>query len=278
MNSYSDWKNGYDKDDKYKQHHPLNSGMDPKWAAAISGWLVGSAAGIAVMKAVIEQSEAGVALTLVGFAAGVAYNKVGKLTKHKYLLIATAHSTVFAIPYVTIAGVDGYAAFGTLLMFLWVMYQISISGEVKDITVDEANLLRDEFGVVAKYWAMEEENHLSNTSKAMKWAFLQRVVFTLTALALAFASGSGIFVLSLIGVVGASSAIIGVKSVSSGAYIRPKRMRQIALVEIGSFVVFVGSFQGVIGTPVVLLLISTSALYLFAANRTLWGTWLAPDV
>lgn len=146
-NSVSDWKRGYDKNDPYKQHHPLNRGtISPDVAKSLVGWLL--VITVIYAAALAYPDPQALSALALGVIFGVLYNTHGKVTELKFIYISIAHTSMFVAPYLALGGDPSWSPFmfGLIFVFLWVVFQISVSGELKDITQDESNLLK-EFGV-----------------------------------------------------------------------------------------------------------------------------------
>lgn len=289
MNSVMDWVNGYDKEDDNKQHHPLNTGeIDVRVAGLITLFFISASVGIAlsmVMGLVISSGSwaAGVIL-VIGFISAVAYNQWGKETSLKFGLICTAHSTVFAIPYVTTAGIDHVAVLGTLMVWLWVLYQISVSGEIKDITTDESNLMKE--------LGMEPE--LRNgvwyiSINRMKDTFRTYATFVRILITIVFIIGSLVMTerispiydmatVLFIAFIGLLTVIYSDSLVDPGLYRRQKRIKQMSTVEMLTLVMFVAVFNQSLGIVVSIALITGATGWAYAVTYIMWGSRLAPKV
>lgn len=142
MNSYTDWKKGYDKDDPNKQHHPLNTGEIRELDAVMFMWIIAIfTAGLAFILSI--HSAHAIALIAAMVISGVAYNLFGKETILKPIPISIAHTLVFVIPYIALGGEINILFYAlTVYVYLWILFQISVSGELKDFWQDEANFLK----------------------------------------------------------------------------------------------------------------------------------------
>lgn len=278
MNSFLDWVNGFDKDDGNKQHHPLNRDMDPETASAIVYALFLTTyiwGGVGVS---IHGSWSGAIVLHVGVVCGVLYNVIGKATEHKYIFIAIAHSTVFLLPYIAISRtVDEIAVLGTLSIFLWVTFQITFSGELKDLNTEEENILKKS-GLELNTHKGTEDPWATIPSVISLAAIIQRFLFTGVVGTLAIALGAGVEEVALITIIGGITMYLSLDVAETGWYIRKDVLRHIAMIEIGSFSMFVIATLPVIGEQAGVLLISSSAVYLFITNKLLWGTLIAPEV
>lgn len=142
MNSYVDWKKGFDKNDPEKKHHPLNTGeitpTQAKYTVAGSMFIL-----ISYAMYLSGFSTQGSLIILLMLVSGVAYNYFGKYTQHKYIPISIVHTLVFVLPYSAYSddfGVLFWAIVGAL--FIHNVYQIAISGDIKDVDRDESSLLQ----------------------------------------------------------------------------------------------------------------------------------------
>jgi|APHM01.1.fsa_nt_gi UbiA prenyltransferase family. len=96
MNSYVDWKKGFDKDDPMKQHHPLNTGdIDPETAKKVIYGLTGAL--VVYLFALTYSSPPAVGLSVLMIVSGLIYNYFGKYTILKFVPISIAHTLVFFI-------------------------------------------------------------------------------------------------------------------------------------------------------------------------------------
>ena len=281
QNSYADWEGGYDKNDPYKQHHPLNTGvLSPKTAEILVTALF--ILSLAYGSILAYPSIPGGALLVTAAISGVIYNYLGKRSVFKFVFIAIAHTCIFAMPYVSLGGEISSRVFltGCLFVFLWVVFQISISGEIKDlISKDEKNLLRDIFGHGARTYNGENDIVVIFGAGIQIYALLVKG----TTLAL------GLFIMRMIGTqgyiypislflfsVGAVAATVSL--LTSGNYERQTRIRNMAFVELFTMSVFIVAFWGLIGTVAVVTLMVGSLIWVLTFNRLEWGTWLSPEV
>jgi len=288
MNSYTDWKSGYDKNDPNKQHHPLNSGsISPKRAKLTVLALFILSAFYVVYLAF--PSYAGMALIGLGVISGVVYNTHGKRMILKPIPISIAHTTMFLIPFATLYQGERLmqAILGALFVFLWVLYQIGISGDMKDIVdLDEYNTLRDIFSVIVREKSIEFSktiHYIDNIQGVKRLSSLLK--------SLQFILG-GVILLSLINFLSPQSVVIplvyGVITLLSfqrqndllkpGQYNRHSRIRDMATVEMFSLIAFVLVFSPILGLRATYLLVFISGLWVLLFNRIEWGTWLAPEV
>lgn len=281
-NSYSDWKNGYDKDDPNKQHHPLNSGeLSPSTAKSFILGLIITAVTFTVFGlwhfgGVYGTAEYGAIAMLIGLISGVAYNEIGKETKFKFILISIAHSTVFLIPYISMGGeLNTVGILAWLFVFLWVIFQISVSGEVKDIKQDEENLLKD-LGTKA------DDVSVRPNLKTIFYAIYLRVLITFVGVLIVFAhteiSIQSIILALAVFCWGVLSSVFSFGMIDFHINDREEAISDMAKIEMMSIIMFLLAIKPTAGDLNVLAILILSGVWIIAGNRYLWGTWLAPDV
>lgn len=276
-NSISDYRSGHDKNDPHKEHHPLNrNGIQ---------FVVGSIIFISIMFIItilytlylVIPSTEGIALIGVMVFFGVAYNVYGKETHWKFVLIAIAHSITFALPYVSLGGdiLDPVFILCWLYVFLWVVFQIAISGEMKDISTDESNLLLD-LGMESDRRESDGRVHLTIPRKILYIGLAIRSQMIAAAFVVGLITNSigaimAIFVIWL-------SMFPTSDLLYEGTYNRDYRLKQMAIIEITSLVAFCFLLSFTTGLILALVLISWSAIWLLAFNRVEWGTYISPKV
>lgn len=292
MNSYLDWKKGYDKEDSHKQHHPLNSGALSPSQGKIAVQILFL---VTFVYAVVmtNPSILGYIILVSGVLAGVAYNIYGKTTIYKFLPISWAHTTVFIVPYVASGGSITSVPFllGVLYVFLWVVFQISVSGEIKDIMeFQEANFLREILDVRVHTHANTEGGLVdfgtfSQTYtigvKGLNLLAIAPVYLMLAGVPLFSWEGVGLMAIgAILLLMGLSMMVVGqvVFLIQSGDYIRGYRVRSMAVIELLTLAIFSVAYAPAMGLPAVVTLIGGSILWVIAGNKIEWGTILAPDV
>lgn len=282
MNSVVDWVKGYDKEDENKQHHPLNSGtLDVRVSGFSVLVLISSAVGIAASMVVNKGSVIPAVILAVGFGCAVAYNQIGKETHLKFLLISVAHTTVFVLPYTIYRGVDSVVVLAGLTMFLWVSYQIGVSGEIKDITTDEANVMKalgmrveDKNGT---YYISNESSLAGTFSRGLRYLITVPVVGTF------FYLGGGdeplalVIMLSIL-VISFSTLVYNHTIIQTGMYQRQRRLLAMSKVEALTLVLFVLSLYPSLGITLSVALIGGSVAWVYALSRIMWGSKLTPKV
>lgn len=277
MNSLVDWEEGYDRNDRNKQHHPLNEGSLSVVKARVvvigsTMFTVAYGVGLALPR------QLPVFVLALGAVSGIVYNKLGKRTLLKPFFISVAHTTVFVVPYLSLGGKPSDITFllSTLFVLLWVFYQIAISGEVKDIMqMDEENILR----VLGTRINMMEDK-----------VYFSYVVTVSSLLIKALTVGVGLFILlslteDLLVLSFPVFIFLSVVMVNyslmltlGGSYRRGTRIRWMATVEMCTLFIFIIVLQPVIGYVGTITLMVLSSVWVAVFNKLEWGTVLQPDV
>jgi hypothetical protein len=280
MNSYTDWVGGYDKDDQNKQHHPLNTGEITEGRArnVVVGLFI-LTAGLAVYLS--AHSTVALLVLATGVMGGMLYNLTGKEDIKKPFYISYAHTTVFAVPYLATGGDIGITLIGgSAMVYFWVLFQIGISGEVKDLPAanksDEKNILDEKLGC-----SFDDVTGLrgSNISKeAYEVSVLLRSLTVLVFIMGAY-HVTGVIGALVVGIIGAISigTTTSLMVSADSMYNRSDCLSKMATIEMLSLIMFLVAFWGELELLAPLAIV-VSAIIVLSLNNYLWGTWLAPDV
>jgi len=274
MNSYADWKKGYDKNDPNKEHHPLNTGdIKPDTAS-----LVIKALTVALLVYALYltnlQLDSLVVLTVM-ITAGISYNYFGKVTEHKYLLLSAAHTCLFVLPYV--AYTDSYANIvwvGAIAYFVHHVFQILISGDVKDIEMDESSLLQ-ELGMSIKDENGKKMLDVDPSLVVISYlvAILEGVI--VTAILLFLDPHLYIQLVTLLLMVWMIIEVDGI--IAEGEFNRQYRVSAMSRKELAGLWMIFASFSSKIGLGALIATISFSMVYFIPVSYFMWGS-LTPDV
>lgn len=283
-NSCTDYKLGGDVEDPNKQHHPLNDGR-LEYSAAM-GYVTFLMISLALysMTAISYFQSGGVAVLLavaiiVQIIFGVGYNLLNNVTDFKFIFITISHTLVFLISYVASGGTFTWV-FASLLIFvfLWVVFQISVSGEIKDIRVDESNFMIRMGTRVHEHTALGDDRLYPSTG-SIAWS---AVIHVLMASALApivlnnsLTSTPQMIALCVLYLV---MVYLGSRVIDSGKYNRDKRVSNMALVELLALSVFVLAATPYIEQDLSVLLIPVSVAWVVVFNSIQWDTGVRPDV
>jgi len=302
QNSLEDWKRGWDTDDPNKQHHPLNAGRIPQRTAEL--FVYGLFAVLILYTTVIASNWVALVLLLTGpVLCGTLYNTVGKRTRWKFLFIAYSHTTVFALPYYSITGaVDPLLLLGSLYVFASIVFQIAVSGEIKDITQDEANFLRE---LGARVEPGRDGHRIEFSWAGQLFAYGIRSVTVALGIAFGYVVGqqfgragptlfgSGVTEsqgesprlqswvnvkeVTLAGI-GALSVILTWSMLQSGPSDRTERIATMMQVEICSALMLLVAVVPIIGVSTVAVLSVASGTWVMVFNKLEWGRLIAPAV
>lgn len=285
QNSVADYFNGHDKDDPHKEHHPLNGGTKAFqiFSKFLADFLL---LGIVIYTlVVIYLSPSGrygilVGIAIIGAISGVVYNMYSKKTNLKFIPISIAHTSVFVIPYISMGGELNTGFFYTTsFMLLWITFQIAISGELKDITADETNLLKtmgsevyeDDYGGKIR----TIQNH---PSRVILTAFTIRLLLLVLATGMVFYYSSGLDSLAITTALMTITGGVIVSTLIKRLYFRDVVMRNISAIEGLTLFTFIISLSGVLGWRLVGYVMAASVLWLVVMNKIEWGTFLSPKV
>ena len=266
MNSYTDWEAGYDRDDPHKKHHPLNTGeIKPEDAVAFIMVL----AVVTLIHVIVLSSNSliAIALVFVMVFSGAAYNYFGKITTLKFIPISVAHSLVFVIPYIAMGGeINQLFLLLTVYMFLWIAFQISVSGELKDFWTDEANFLK----------RIRRGNLWSLGTPAILYALVLKASSLEIIRIVSKEHGRYIatVIVAALAVIFTVLMLATVKSEDNRGTI----VKSMAMIEGLMLIGLVTSVFHVLGQSLSIALIVGAVLWLVTFNYLEWGTLLEPKV
>ena len=285
QNSVEDYIQGFDKNDPNKSHHPLQRGaIKPKTGRTVCMVMIGI---LVVFGIVISEFDfVAIILLLSLVLMGIIYNLFNKKMKGKFLPIALAHSLLFPFAYfgsggdftltgsfpffedaVTRAGIVIWA----YLMFQ-IFYQIMIEGDLKDIDMDEASLLKS-LGVSAengKFKASVLARTVSLTLKVSGIALLFLAVWVLEAT---------IDYYVVAGVFGAAILIFDHLLMGVKEWDHSKVLKRMSMMEvISTFALAVAIAPEIGGWIPAIAIMVFNMVYFVLMNRFLWGTIVKPRV
>lgn len=275
MNSYADWKNGYDKNDPNKEHHPLNTGdISSKVAKFVVQVSTVSLLVYGVVASGLDVEPLVVLFIMV--LVGVSYNYLGKATEHKYLLVALVHSLVFVLPYVAYQGsISPIIWVAVLAYFVHHVFQILISGDVKDVEMDESSLVQSLGMSIENTDAGKKLLDVDPSVVAISYlvTILEGVI--VIAILLYLHPPTTTVVLTLVMM---AWMIIEVDDIiGEGAYDRPARVAAMSRKELAGLWMIFAAFTGQIGLDAWLGMVGFSLLYFIPVSKLMWGS-ITPDV
>jgi len=276
MNSYADWKKGFDKDDPEKQHHPLNKGtIEPDLAkkavyASLAALIL---SGIALGGLNITT----LASLLVMVFFGVSYNYFGKVMILKFVPISIVHTMVFVFPYLVYSEqLSAGFVLAASAYFIHHAFQIIISGDVKDIGQDEASLIK-ELGATVGY-GIVYDNEFNAGMRVMLLAFSLVMAQVILATSAAFFFGGGIVTYGLIVILSIWMFYESDKIITNGPVDREGRLEHISKKEIAGYLMVHSSLTPVIGIRGYAVVVVFMLGYLLPISKYMWGNWVKPEV
>jgi 4-hydroxybenzoate polyprenyltransferase len=283
-NSAEDFIQGYDRDDPNKAHHPLQRGViAPSTARSVTITMV--VIGL-IFGAVISRFDPwALAVLFIMTIMGFLYNLFNKRTRLKFVPIALAHALLFPFSFlgagggITLSGLDvamegtgGIALVTTLLIIVQILYQILIEGDLKDIEMSEASMLRS-MGVKVINGRLVTPLAPRAISFALKLASCT-LLFLIYHL-----SGGDPFGYAIIGLFSLSLLIMDQSLMGSKPYDHSASLRNMAVMEvISTFAIVAALAPKIGGWTSALLVMVLNILYFVLMNRFLWGTLIKPRV
>lgn len=286
-NSFLDWALGYDKDDPNKQDHPLNTGALSQMGAAAAVVAFNAAYLLLGIYLTMENFLA-FSIVIASFLMALAYNTFGKRTKYKFIPISLAHTGVFIAPYIALGGDLFSSVFwtATAYMIVWIVFQIAISGELKDIgNPDEENLLADVGCYVNNQrteYVMKKRPFIKINPLVRTFAVLLGVAKATAGFYIVIETASGPMA-SLVTVMGVFVAGLGVMVntevlTRSGSFDREHRVKVMSYVELWTLILFTFAFLPVVGVVGAFLIAAVSVIWLVVMNKVQWSTSIKPEV
>lgn len=275
MNSVEDWKRGHDKEDEAKSHHPLNAGtIDVTTADRFYKLLFAITAIYAISLSFISPNTIGsLAVIIIGVSFGVIYNLYGKLTVLKAVPISIAHSSVFVFPYVALGGDITSIVFLLSLSFvlIWYLFEISVSGEIKDIKQDEENFLLY-LGANTGLAGVSFSSLVRQYAHGLNLLKISIVVFIISL------AGTNKFLIAVIFLLSILLLLYTSRMLDDGAMNREQRIRQMSSIEMITAFLLTLSLSYIIGFTGTVLIIVGSTIWIVSFNLYLWNTIVGPKV
>ncbi len=283
-NSAEDFIQGYDRDDPNKAHHPLQRGaIDPRTARGVTVSMV--VLGL-VFGAVISRFDIwAMGVLLLMTSMGFAYNFFNKRTKLKFIPIAIAHALLFPFSYLgaggtlpltplkdALDGAGGIAITVTLLIIVQILYQILIEGDLKDIEMSEASMLRS-LGVRI------ENGELVSPIVPRAVSVSLKLTSCVLLFVIYYLSGGDFLGYGIIGLFSISLLFMDHALMGSKRYDHSASLRSMALMEVlSTFAMIAAVSPAAGGWGAAFIIMAFNILYFVLMNRFLWGTFIKPKV
>ncbi len=285
QNSVEDYLRGYDKDDPNKAHHPIQRGViDPYTARTVCRVLILILFVYGVIISNFDPISVVLLATLI--AMGIVYNLFNKKMTGKFIPIAIAHSLLFPFAFFGSGGaidissaapyVSGPEAGAALLLFgyllVQVIYQIMIEGDLKDIDMDEASLLK-EMGVCVREGILQSSPLARGVAFFLKASSVAIIFLVLSTLDGTVDNYVGALVFSLL------ILYLDQKLMGRGPWEHSRCLKTMSLMEVAStFALAVAITPEIGGWIPALLIMVFNMVYFVMMNRFLWGTVIKPRV
>lgn len=276
MNSYVDWEKGFDKDDPEKQHHPLNTGeIRPERAKQA---IFGMFGGLILLGLYLGNfSVLAFASMIVMVVSGMAYNYLGKYTVLKFIPISVVHTMVFVYPFLVYAkSVTNAFLLIACAYFVHHVFQIAISGDVKDIAQDEASLIKSLGSRVTR--GLAHEMMFYPTLKVLYLAYLLTIVQVALVLAATILLGNTLLYVSPLVIASLWMLYEVDRVISAGPYHRESRVSHMSRKELAGYATIHSSMIPVIGLDGIFVIFVLMLSYLVTSSKFMWGNWIKPDV
>lgn len=278
MNSYVDWKKGFDKEDSRKSHHPLNTGeISPESAKKVimggMGFLIVYGLALGKFSVIAFISVA------VMVASGLTYNYYGKFVDLKFIPISITHTMVFIYPYSLYTEKIITPAFLLIASayFIHHSFQIIISGDVKDMDQDEASLIKT-LGARLGEGIMFEEKTFSPGSKVLYLAFSLCILQIGLAVSAVSYLGDILIAVPIMIVLGLWMVHEADEVIKSGPFDREDRVTHMSRKELAGYLMIHSALIPVISFKWYIIILASMLIYLVSSNYFLWGTFIKPRV
>jgi len=275
LNNLCDYK--YDKGDPYKKDFPLVSGkinFDNAMMSDIILLMMSYAFGIFIVKYNIISTI----FLSIAFSAGIAYNYLNKRSRSGPYLISISFS--FLIPYIMLDNYTNYPIIilYTLIAFFTMMYQISVSGFIKDIETPQYNMM-------SKMGMKLIGGQIVFSKKIIYYAAsLRYVVFVLGMLLFIFITYNMHFMYIQIVYIGIYVLLQGIVAVLSSKMVRNQRwmhniyLKKMSMIEMFNYLSLVFIFIPLYGIFYAIFLIIFPVVWFIIFNKIIFNTTIYPQV
>jgi 4-hydroxybenzoate polyprenyltransferase len=285
QNSVEDFIRGFDRDDPNKAHHPLQRGViDPYIARNVCRFLIFMLLVYGIVISQLDPFSVLLLVTLIGM--GIVYNLFNKGMTGKFIPIAIAHSLLFPFAFFGSGGelsistsapfIENPATGAAFLLWgyllLQVIYQIMIEGDLKDIDMDEASLLK-ELGVNVRNGHLITSPTARATSFFLKIASIALVFLSLSLLEATPDNYLGFILFGLI------LLYLDQKLMGKGPWDHSRCVKTMSLMEVAStFYLAIAISPEIGGWIPAIIIMAFNMAYFILMNRFLWGTMIKPRV
>ena len=274
-NSLMDTVSGHDLRDKQKAHHPLVRGaisLESAHKVIHTGLFILTLIGIWLALKGDGNPFLAMAWFAIFITAAHAYNDgLSKTTVWSFAPIAICF-TAFALfsYYISATKMSDLMFFVALYFAVTWIFQISLSGELKEITEKEANLLR--------YMGAKISNNRLELGKAKYYGWLVKLVNLGVGCYILYRFGFNLLSIALFALLAALAIYFCHELTKDRIWDRNKSLVHMALEEIATIYIIPTVLIPVIGIAASATLMLFGIVYFILYNIFLWGTILRPRV
>lgn len=274
-NSLMDTVAGYDLRDKQKSHHALVRGsisLESAHTVIHTGLFILTLTGIYLALKGTGNPTLAIAWFAIFITAGHAYNDgLSKVTIWSFVPITICFTAfglyAFYIPAIKLTELMVCVA---VYFAITLLFQISVSGELKDITEKEANLLR--------YLGARLSNNRIELGKAKYYAWLVKLVNLGVGCYIIYNFGFNRLSITLFALLAVLAIYFCHELTKDRNWDRNKTLVHMALEEIATIYIIPLILMPFIGLVASATLMLFGIVYFVIYNFFLWGTFLRPQV
>ena len=263
----------YDRKDPAKQHFPLvNGSMSVRRAWMVDHLFFLLMLVLGLYMFMLKRNLLAMVFLFGSMGFGTLYNKYSKRTLLAPLFITAAFT---AIPLFSFFAISSTLTLPILLIALYtvflMLFQISVSGFLKDIGSDRVNLLR-KFGTSVESGILM----VSKNTDLYGWVLVYAKALTILVSLWVFGPEPLATLIS-----GGCLIVVGYlsfKLLESGKFDNAKKVRQMSLIEIFSYLALVLVLQGLLGWILTLFFVIFPITWFVLMNRLTFGTLIRPRV
>lgn len=266
LNNIADYD--YDVQDPYKKHFPLITGKINYRNATMSdtiGLII-----VAVYGMVLSHGVVSVVLLSLAIIFGIVYNFRNKTSKYAQIYISLSFSLL--IPYVMFGRDDTIVMIlYTVFAFFTMMYQIGVSGYIKDVEVPQYNMMS----------AMGMKligGQIMFSQKNRTYAAILRIIVIISGAVVIYFGKNAIVYLIPFAMVQILTVIHGNKLVTTQRWIRNVMLKRMSMVEILNYMSIAVGLGAYYGPWWVIFLIVFPMVWFVSFNRIFYGTSMFPRV
>lgn len=268
LNNLTDYR--YDLKDPYKQHFPLISGRI-NYRHAVYADIAGILLAYVLGAWIVALEPIPMAMMSVAFLAGILYNLKNKTSAFGPVLISTSFALL--IPYVMFSGSINITLMVLYFVFAFLtMYaQISVAGFIKDIEVDQYNMMSG-MGM----HLLASQIIFSRANRIYAWGLRTGVL--VSGLLIWFTIPVNPVSMVLFVLLQLITLVLGNGMVRNNAWLRPWFLKRMSMVEVVNYLSLVFLFAPVYGVYWAIFLFVYPILWFMGMNYLFFGQATSPKV